>query len=380
MFIFYDESILSYVSSIREYFGLKSSYAPNKKFADLLNKEKPKKVFLILIDGMGANIVERNLKEDSFLRRNMKYKVQTVFPTTTTAALTAIQNGKAPNENAWLAWTQYVKEKDDIIIPFQNKGFYNEIQYEDGLFKSLVPVTTTVEELNSIGIKASNILPNFDDENRHTFVVPNFGKTKNATLEGFCQQIIDNDKNSDDRYVFCYYDSLDHVMHKTGTSSQESKILLNNINDCLEDVSKELSNDSMMVIVADHGQIDVDESSLIELKGTKYEKYLKRYTSLDPRAIGFDIKDEYKEEFEKEFVSDFEKDYVLLNKMQVLDTKLFGYNENSPKFLEFLPDYVAVGKTNKLMYTVIPNAKFRGHHTGIHDDEVYIPIIIYKKN
>ena len=380
MFIFYDESILSYVSSIRDYFGLDSSYKPNQKFSDLLNKEKPKKVFLILIDGMGANIVEKNLDKESFLRRNLKYKVQTVFPTTTTAALTSIQNGKAPNENSWLAWTQYVKEVDDIIVPFQNKGFYNDKQYEKDLFKSLVPVTTTVEELNKNGIKASNILPNFDDENRHTFVVPNFGKTKNATLEDFCKQIVDNDKNSDDKYVFCYYDSLDHVMHKTGTSSQESKALLKNINDCLEGVSKELSNDSMLVIVADHGQIDVDDSSLIELKNSKYEKYLKRYTSLDPRAIGFYIKDEYKGEFEIEFVNDFEEDFVLLNKKQVLDTKLFGYNENSQKFLEFLPDYVAVGKTNKLMYTVVPDAKYRGHHTGIHDDEVYIPIIIYKKN
>lgn len=379
MFIYYDESVLSYVSSIRKYFGLDSSYQPNVKFYNLLNKEKPKKVFLILIDGMGANIVERNLDKDSFLRRNMKYKVQTVFPTTTTAALTSIQNGKAPNENAWLAWSQYLKEIDDIIIPFQNKGFYNDTQYEDGLFKSLVPVTTTVEELNSLGIKASNILPNFDDDNRHSFIVPDFGKTKNATLEGFCQQIIDNDKNSDDRYVFCYYDSLDHVMHKTGTSSQESKSLLKNINDCLENVSRKISNDSMMVILADHGQIDVNESSLIELKGTKYEKYLTRYTSLDPRAIGFDIKDEYKDEFEKEFVKDFENDYILLNRKQVIDTKLFGYNENNPKFYDFLTDYIAIGKTDKLMYTVIPNAKYRGHHTGIHDDEVYIPIIVYKK-
>lgn len=38
MFVFYDESILSYISSIRDYFGLKSSYKPNQKFTDLLNK------------------------------------------------------------------------------------------------------------------------------------------------------------------------------------------------------------------------------------------------------------------------------------------------------------------------------------------------------
>ena len=379
MFIFYDESILSYVSSIRDYFGLTSSYKPNQKFTELLNKEKPKKVFLILIDGMGANIIEKYLDKDSFLNRNMMFKVQTVFPTTTTAALTSIQNGKAPNENGWLAWSQYVKEMDDVIIPFLNKGIYNEKQYENDLFKTLAPIKTTVEELIEKGVEASNILPNFEDDSRHDFVTPIFRKAKNITLDEFGQKIINNDKNSNDKYVFCYYDTLDHVMHEEGPSSKKSRNLLKDINDCLEKVANNLTDGSMMVVVADHGQIDTSRSTYIELKGTKYEQYLKRYTYLDPRAVGFDIKDEYKEIFEKEFINDFEEDYILLNKKQVLDTKLFGYNDNNPKFLEFLPDYVAIGKTNKLMYTVTPKQEFKGHHTGICDDEVYIPVIVYKK-
>ena len=379
MFIFYDESILSYVSSIRDYFGLSSSYKPNQKFKDLLNKEKPKKVFLCLIDGMGTNIIKKYLKEDAFLNKYLKYNVQTVFPTTTTAALTSIQNGKGPNENGWLAWSQYVKEKDDIIIPFLNKGFYNKIQYEEDLFKNLVPIKTTVDELKEKGINASTILPNFEDKSRHTFVSPIIGKPKNASFEDFCKKILDNDANSDDKYVFCYYDTLDHVMHEEGPSSSKSRKLLKNINDNLEKTCEKLSSDSMMIIVADHGQIDTDISKYIVLKDTKYEKYLTRYTHLDPRAVGLDIKDEYKEQFEKEFVEDFEKDFILLNKQQVLDTRLFGYNENIPKFYDFLPDYVAVGKTDKLMYTVLPSKNYKGHHTGISDDEVYIPVIIYKK-
>ena len=379
MFIFYDESILSYVSSLRDYFGLKSSYKPNQKFSDLLNKEKPKKVFLILIDGMGANLVHKHLDKDSFLNKYMKYTVQTVFPTTTTAALMSIQNGKAPNENGWLAWTQYVKEIDDIIIPFLNKGFYNKKQYEVDYFDKLVPIKTTAEELNEKGINASTILPDFEDEKRHNFAFPIVGKEKNTSFEDFCGKIINNDMNSNDKYVFCYYDTLDHVMHTEGPSSSKSKELLRIINNNLEKTAKQLSKDSMMIIVADHGQIDTDSSKFIILKDSKYEKYLKMYIYLDPRAAGFDIKDEYKEEFEKEFIDDFENDFVLLNKQQILDTKLFGYNENNPKFLDFLPDYLAIGKTDKLLYAITPGKNYKGHHTGISDDEVYIPIVIYKK-
>lgn len=364
MFIYYDESILSYVSSIRDYFGLKSSYKPNQKFSNLLNKEKPNKVFLVLVDGMGANLVERYLDEKSFLRKNMFYKVQTVFPTTTTAALTSIQNGKGPNENGWLAWIQYLKDIDEFIVPFQNKGYYNEKPYGDGFFKERVPVVTTTEELNNIGIKASDVFPDYSKKEHYAF-------------NEFIDKIIEKNK-TDVRYSFCYFDGYDSVMHKEGVSSKNAINMLHNINDEFVRLSNNISDDTMIVIVADHGQIDVEDT--IILKGTKFEKYLKRYTYLDPRAIGLDIKDEYRDEFEKEFVNEFEHDYILLNKKQIIDTRMFGYNENHNMFESMLPDYIAIGKTNKIMYTVDPPHPFKGHHTGIHDDEVYVPIIVYKKN
>ena len=365
MFIFYDESILSYVSSIRDYLGLDSSYKPNQKFKDLLNKEKPNKVFLILIDGMGANLIEKYLDKDSFLRSNMLYKVQTVFPTTTTAALTSIQNGKAPNENAWLAWIQYLKDIDEFIVPFQNKGYYNEKPYGDNFFNNRVPVKTTVEELNEKGIKAGNIFPDYS-------------KKEHYSINEFVTKILDVDSKTDNKYTFCYFDNYDDIMHKKGPSSNEAISLLKDIDKELKRLSENISNDSMFVVVADHGQIDVEDT--IILKDTKFEKYLKRYTYLDPRAVGFDIKDDLKEEFEKEFLKEFENDYILLNKEQVISTRLFGYNESHKQFESMLPDYVAIGKTKKIMYTVKPSHPFKGHHTGIHDDEVYVPVIVYKKS
>lgn len=364
MFIYYDESILSYVSSIRDYFGLASSYKPNQKFSNLLNKEKPNKVFLILVDGMGANLVERYLDNDSFLRKNLLYKVQTVFPTTTTAALTSIQNGKGPNENGWLAWIQYLKDIDEFIVPFQNKGYYNEKFYGEGYFKNKMPVNTTTMDLNNIGIEASDVFPDYSKKEHYTF-------------SEFIDKIIEKNK-SNSKYSFCYFDGYDSVMHKEGVSSQKAIDLLHTINDEFVRLSQNISDDTMIVIVADHGQIDVGDT--IVLNKTRFEKYLKRYTYLDPRALGLDIKDEYKDEFEKEFVNEYEQDYILLNKKQIIDTKLFGYNDSCDAFESMLPDYIAIGKTNKIMYTVDPPHPFKGHHTGIHDDEVYVPVIVYKKS
>ena len=364
MFIFYDESILSYVSSIRDYLGLESSYNPNQKFKELLYKEKPNKLFLILIDGMGANLIEKYLDKGSFLRLNMLYKVQTVFPTTTTAALTSIQNGKAPNENGWLAWIQYLKDIDEFIVPFQNKGYYNEKPYGDNFFINKMPVKTTADDLKEKGIKAGSIFPDYS-------------KKEHYSINEFVTAILESDKNEDNKYTFCYFDGYDSLMHKKGPSCKESIDLLKEIDKEIKRLSNDISNDSMFVVVADHGQIDVEET--IILKNSEFDKYLKRYTYFDPRAVGFDIKDDLKEEFEKEFLNKYEDDYVLLNKKQIISTRLFGYNKSHPKFEEMLPDYIAIGKTKKIMYTTDPPHPFLGHHTGIHDDEVYVPVIVYKK-
>ena len=90
MIVQYDESILSYVASIREYFGLSSSFAPNRELSKRIREEKPKRIYLILIDAMGANLIKRKLSSEAFLNRNMMTDTSTVFPPTTTAATTAI--------------------------------------------------------------------------------------------------------------------------------------------------------------------------------------------------------------------------------------------------------------------------------------------------
>lgn len=362
MFVYYDESILTYVASIRSRFGLSSSYKDNIKFTEYLNKKNPQKIFLILIDGMGANLIERKLLEDSFLRKNLFKKVTTVFPTTTTAALTSISNGKSPNENAWLGWMEYLEEIDDIIIPFLGTSYYGDKKYDDICYK-LRPFKTTTEELNDIGIKALDLYPDFVKDGCKDF-------------EEFCKRLI-NLSYSDNKYVFAYWDKYDTLMHINGPNSKVGDDYLKMINDSLEEVANNINEDTMLVILADHGQSEIDLPYYI--KGSKYEKYMYRKPIIESRSPGFYIKEEYRKEFEKEFKKDFEDDFILLDKQDILYTKLFGYGENHPKLESMLPDYLAIGKARKVIRWKPQKPELKGQHAGILDDELYIPLITYKK-
>ena len=364
MFVNYEGSILSYVASIRNYFGLTSSYHGDPVLNRLLEEQRPAKVFVLLVDAMGSKLIRQKLPEDSFLRRNMLASVTTVFPPTTTAATTAIRNGKAPCENAWLAWTQYLKEVDDIVIPFRSCGFYNNISYEGDIFNKYVPVSSTENDLNEIGIPARVLFPSFVPDGCEDF-------------DEMCSRLAEL-SYEDYRYVYAYWDRYDTYMHIHGPSSKICDSYLEHMNYLIEDMASGLNEDTMLIVTADHGQVDIRR--FYNFCGSPFEKFFVRRPALEQRAMAFYIRKGMEREFERSFKEEFEKDYILLNKDQVLRSKLFGDRQNHPRFEEFIGDYLAIAKSDMvLIYREQDDLYAKGQHAGICDDELMIPVIVCQK-
>ncbi len=365
MIVQYDESILTYIASIRDYFGLKSSFAPNRDLSERIRKERPERIYLILIDAMGANLIKRKLPAESFLNRNMLYQTTTVFPPTTTAATTAIRNGKAPNENGWIGWSEYLREVDDIIIPFLSRSYYSDKEYAAGIFNRFVPVTSTEEELKEAGVPARILNPSFDPDGCDS-------------VNEMCERLKKYSYETDYRYIYAYWDKYDSIMHKYGPSSKICDAYLAEINDLLEKLSEEVAEGTMLVITADHGQIDTRRE--YDLYGSPFEKYFSRRPSVEPRAMSFGIKEELREEFEREFKKEFQDDYILLSYDQVCKLKIFGTKEDHPRMKEFLGDYLAIAKSDmSFRYSEYNDVHFKGEHAGMCDDELQIPVIVYMK-
>lgn len=368
MIVYYDESILTYVASIRNYFGLTSSYLAHEGLSRILNEKRPEKIFLMLIDGMGANLIEKKLPEDSFLRKHLTYVTTTVFPSTTTAATTAIRNGKAPNENAWLGWCQYLREVDDIIIPLRSCSYYEDKIYPDDVMMKYVPVTATEDELNQKGIPARILYPSFRPDGCEDF-------------DQMCSRLIRFSNDDDFRYIYVYWDKYDSFMHKHGPSSKICDAYLNYLNSEIENLAENLAEDTMLIVTADHGQVDIGRT--YNLYGSPFDAYFVIRPSMEPRAMAFFIKEGLQEEFARKFKETFEKDFVLLSHKQVLETHLFGDHENHPHFEDFIGDFLAIAKSDLILdYSEKPKdftgGKF-GMHAGLCEDELMVPVITYMK-
>ena len=87
----YNETLTNLACSIRKYFDLEYKHNTLEYIDKILEVRKPKNVVIILFDGMGSNIIDKVLPQDSFFIKHRIKTITTVFPATTVAATTTIQ-------------------------------------------------------------------------------------------------------------------------------------------------------------------------------------------------------------------------------------------------------------------------------------------------
>ena len=122
----FKNSLVNFASSIKKHFNanLKEEY-PSIKLVDDLLKDK-EKVVVILLDGMGINIINGNLDDNSFIKNHIISQMTSVYPPTTVAATNALLTGVLPGENGWFGWQQYIKENNHHYVMFKNIDYYTE--------------------------------------------------------------------------------------------------------------------------------------------------------------------------------------------------------------------------------------------------------------
>ena len=92
----YDHSVLNLINSILKHYNVDTKY----KSLPILEKELSKNyknVVFIILDGMGEHILKR-LSPNGYFSKNKIDCITSVYPSTTTAALTTYYSGKSPYE------------------------------------------------------------------------------------------------------------------------------------------------------------------------------------------------------------------------------------------------------------------------------------------
>lgn len=223
----YQECLTNFACSIEKYFGLTTKHNTLPYIDQLLAEKKPENVVVILFDGLGSRILDRVLKEDSFLRKHKYKEITTVFPATTTAATTSLLTGLNPIEHGYLGWNVYISPINKIITLYLNTEKGKDKTDEDFLkiknkYYTFKSIPKQIEE-KGLG-KGIELFP--------------FQKKIYHGLDDMLEKIKEETEKTGKKYIYAYDDEPDHTMHEYGPDSKEVKELIEERDKKVEELSK----------------------------------------------------------------------------------------------------------------------------------------------
>lgn len=374
----YEHCILNTITSILKYYNVDTKHKSLESLDEKL-KKKYRNIVFVILDGLGEHILNE-VSPEGYFSRNKTESLTSVYPSTTTAALTTYYSGKPPYETGWIAWSQYFKEYGRTVDMLSHKESYlNEdlSKARINVFETLVKYKTVfeqIEESNS-NVKAYEIMPKYSDR-----------RAKRSIIADSIDEIVENVEmlcnNPGEKFIMAYSDNPDGLLHKYGTTSEEVKDFVQYTESKIEELAKRVSDDTIIIISADHGHKDIEKVYSI-LDYPEIMECLYMPVSLESRVVGFFVKENMKKDFEERFNKIFKDEFMLMSKEEFLDKHLLGFGEKHSKIDDFLGNYIALSISSSIIkiesYLGEAKPTKKSTHCGLSKEEMEVPLIILKK-
>lgn len=359
----YNECLTNLACSIRKYFGLAYHHNTLEYIDRALVEYAPKNVVVILCDGMGSNILQRALRKDDFLVKNLLKPIYTVFPATTVAATTSMMTGLNPCETNMLGWDMYYKDLDKVVTVFhdhvQGDASRTPLQEAVAYREQHMIRTSITDEINEAGLYAGHCVSPYSDE-------------PYQTLNEMFNMIAQRCESAGKKYIYAYCEEPDHTMHVTGCDSKKARRLIRYLNKRIERLVGSV-HDTMLFVVADHGHHSIQNVRIDDYPDLA--ACLMGSVFLEPRAPSFFVRPGMEGTFVELFTKYFGNDFELWTKEEVIESQLFGDGIENEVFRDSLGDYLAIAVANKALLNGFGRA-YKSHHAGYTDDEILVPLIV----
>lgn len=358
----YSSCLVNFANSILKHFGAGTLHTTLPILDELLEKQY-KNVVVMLFDGMGSDALAFHLPEDSFLRRHCAADISSVFPPTTTSAVTSFESGLNPVEHGWLGWSLYFSEINKIVNALTNTIEGTNVQAAGyHVAGKYLPYKNVIDRINDAGhAKAFSVSPfGTNQVHQHDELY--------QTVKSLCRQ---DGRN----YIYSYWYEPDSTMHDKGCYSTEARNWIIAVNNKVEDLCLSLK-DTLVIVTADHGHCNLHYEIISE--HPEIEKMMERSISVECRAASFYIKPAFLDQFPAAFHEAFGDDFLLLSRQELLDRKLLGDGTAHPKINELAGDYMAIAVSDVGIVQHHGSNRFLSHHAGLTKQEMSIPFIAFE--
>ncbi len=353
-------NLVNISNSLLNHYGISPKHATLGLLDDALKKDY-KHVVLLLMDGLGTDALKQHAP-NSFLMSHKVSDINSVFPATTTAATTSVLSGLYPVEHGWLGWDLYMPPIDQTVTMFLNVvKDTNKVVSASSMAHQLFGYISILEQINSEQVKAYAI-------------TPYFGLTyEEQDLDGLFNLIKKQCQKDEKNFIYAYTNQPDALMHDKGIHHPSVTRVIHKLDTLTKQLAQVL-NDTLMIVIADHGHMNVKEIICLN-HYPELVAMLERETSIEARAVNFFVKASCHEAFKNRFNALFKDDFLLLDRQTITQNNWFGLGIAHPLFDSCLGDFMAIAIGTKaiidqpLAYNII------GMHAGLTHEETQVPLI-----
>ena len=227
---------------------------------DLLDLPPARRAVVVLIDGLGYDLLRQRSGHAPFLRGLLPavYRLSAGFPSTTATSMGTFGTGLPPGAHGLVGY--------EVLVPGEDR-LLNELSWDNGPDPRVwQPSRTVFERAVADGVTVVRIGPGFFDGSGLTDAALRGGSfTAARTLDGRVDSALAALRGSKRALVYLYWGELDKVGHVHGCQSWEWGDELELIDRCLARLVAGVPSDTSVYVTADHGMVDAPHALRIDL-------------------------------------------------------------------------------------------------------------------
>jgi hypothetical protein len=247
---------------------------------DLLELPAARRAVVVLIDGLGYDLLRQRSGHAPFLRGLLPaaYRLSAGFPSTTATSMGTFGTGLPPGSHGLVGY--------EVLMPGQDR-LLNELSWDNGPDPRVwQPAQTVFERAVAGGVAVTRIGPGFFDGSGLTNAALRGGTFSAArSLDARVDSALEALRGSKRALVYLYWGELDKVGHVHGCQSWEWGDELELIDRCLARLATGVPPDTSVYFTADHGMVDAPHALRIDLAHDAELARDVRHVGGEPRSL-----------------------------------------------------------------------------------------------
>ncbi|NLV80228.1 MAG: alkaline phosphatase family protein [Rhodococcus sp.] len=332
---------------------------------------------VLLVDGMGWNLLQRNSAAAPFLTQSQGRPIRAGFPTTTAVSIASLGTGLPSGAHGITGYQSYVEEIEGPVNWLRWTLAGTALDRRDELVPEEVQPTPTVFERGvDAGLAVTTVVPRQFDGSGLTRAVLRGGRFAGVSAYGdLFAQVVDAIHADERSLVYCYLGEVDTLGHVYGPESTAWLAQLTIVDRFVEQLAAALPSDARMLVTADHGMVDASRGRRIDFDHTPGLGEDVAVIAGEPRCrhIHTDHPDRVLERWRNELGDDA----WVGTRDDVLAAGLFGPMPPTAHASR-IGDVVAIGRGESTVVRTDGEwvmARLPGQHGALTDDELLVPLL-----